>query len=189
MIKPIIKQWDANKHKLEKYFETTKQKDYNSYEKIVVKLFELVIEGFDIPKMTVINHGTYHGTEIFIIPRKVYQPDIEDYLITDNYYGSCSGDDTLLGILDYEEGIPTAEQVQEYMTLALHLTQKMRWLKESRSENKCRRIIDELNEVFSDDELLLYLDYVKKLKSKMIDNEKVTDLDEIKSKLSVLPKE
>lgn len=138
MIEAIVKQWDANKHKLEEYFATTKQEDYSDYESIVVKLFELVIteienewsgtDEFDVSKMTVIDDGDYQGTMIYIIPKDTYQPSVNDYVITDNYYGSCSGCDTLLAISEYEDGLPNKEQVKEYMTIALHLVQKMRWL-------------------------------------------------------------
>lgn len=56
----------------------------------------------------VINDGDWSGTGIFIIPEKdVYQPGIEDYLMTHTYYGSCSGCDTLLNIVDFcEEDYP-----------------------------------------------------------------------------------
>ena len=138
MIEAIVKQWDANKHKLEEYFATTKQEDYSDYKTIVVKLFELVIteienewsgtDKFDISKMTVIDDGDYQGTTIYIIPKDTYQPSISDYVITDNYYGSCSGCDTLLAISEYSDDLPTKEQVKEYMTIALHLVQKLRWL-------------------------------------------------------------
>lgn len=138
MIEAIVKQWDANKHKLEEYFATTKQEDYRDYKTIVVKLFELVIteienewsgtDEFDISKMTVIDDGDYQGTTIYIIPKDTYQPSINDYVITNNYYGSCSGCDTLLAISSYEDDLPNKEQVKEYMTIALHLVQKLRWL-------------------------------------------------------------
>lgn len=138
MIEAIVKQWDANKHKLEEYFATTKQEEYGDYKTIVVKLFELVIteienewsgtDKFDISKMTVIDDGDYQGTKIYIIPKDTYQPNVSDYVITDNYYGSCSGCDTLLAISEYEDDLPNKEQVKEYMTIALHLVQKLRWL-------------------------------------------------------------
>jgi len=48
--------------------------------------------------------------------------------VTDTYYGSCSGCDTLQAISDYDDGRPSELQLKEYMALALHLVQKMRWL-------------------------------------------------------------
>ena len=138
MINAIVKQWDANKDKLKDYFATTKQEEYSDYRDIVVKLFELVIkeikdedgyeEKFDITKMTVIDDGDYQGTTMYIIPKDTYQPTASDYVITDNYYGSCSGCDTLLAISSYDDDLPTKEQVSEYMTIALHLMQSLRWL-------------------------------------------------------------
>ena len=133
MIQEIIKKWDKNKYKLEEYFSTTKQEKYGSYEAIIQQIFELVInsdedsyERFNINKMTVIDDGDYQGTQIFIIPKDTYQPNIDDYLITHTYYGSCSGCDVLEGIRNYSSGLPTEQQVKEYMILALHLVQKMK---------------------------------------------------------------
>jgi hypothetical protein len=133
MIKEVIKQWDENKHKLEEYFRTTKQEEYSgSYKSILQKIIELVVtekddyNKYDATKITVVNDGDYQGTQIFLIPTDTYQPGIEDYLITHTYYGSCSGCDTLKAISSYEDDLPTDEQVKEYMTLALHLVQKMK---------------------------------------------------------------
>ncbi len=134
MIAEIIKQWEENKYKLEEYFKNTSQNEYDSYEAIVKKVFELCIPnasrwgGWCLDKMTVIDDGDYQGTQIFIIPADTYQPSPEDYVMTDTYYGSCSGCDTLQGICDYEYDLPTEEQVSQYMTLALHLVQKVRRL-------------------------------------------------------------
>jgi len=140
MIKEIINKWEENKYKLEEYFKTTNQEDIGDYKDIVIKLFELVFTeleedygtyNFDIKKMTVIDDGDYQGTTIYIIPKDTYEPFINDYLITDNYYGSCSGCDTLKSIRCYEDGLPSKEKVKEYMTVALHLVQKMKWLEDA----------------------------------------------------------
>ena len=78
--------------------------------------------------MTIIDDGHYQGTIIFIIPKNDYQPD--KYVVTNTYYGSCSGCDTLQSICDdYDNNKqPNLQQIKDYMTLALHLLQKMRWL-------------------------------------------------------------
>jgi hypothetical protein len=134
MIKEVVKQWEENKHKLEEYFKTTKQEEYSSYGNIVKKIFELCItkaneyDNWDIENMTRIDNGDYQGTEIFIIPSTTYQPSIEDYITTHTYYGSCSGCDTLQAISSYDDDLPTEEQLKEYLTLALHLVQKMKML-------------------------------------------------------------
>lgn len=134
MLQEIIKQWEENKYKLEEYFKTTKQSEYSDYKEIVKALFNYCIpqadeySGWNIEKMTVIDDGDYQGTQIFLIPKDTYQPSAEDYIVTDTYYGSCSGCDTLQSIVSYDYELPTESQVREYMTLALHLVQKLHWL-------------------------------------------------------------
>ena len=137
MVQEIIKKWDERKNNLESYFRSAKQGDDSlTYTKIVKKMFELVIndednnryKNYNIEKMTIIDDGDYQGTQIFIIPKDTYQPSVSDYLITDTYYGSCSGCDTLQAILDYTDEPYTDEQVKDLMTLALHLVQKLRTL-------------------------------------------------------------
>lgn len=128
MIKEIISQWDENKGALENYFRTTKQDQYSgSYLDIVKKIFELVItdEIYQINNITVVDDGHYQGTQIFLIPKETYQPSVDDYIITHNNYGSCSGCDTLQGICGYSDELPSDEQVRDYMMLSLHLVQRM----------------------------------------------------------------
>lgn len=137
MLPEIIKQWETNKARLEEYFETTEQKEYcNSYLDIVKKIFELVLieKQYELEKITVVDDGNYQGTQIFLIPEDTYQPSVDEYIITHTYYGSCSGCDTLQGINSYEDGLPTDEQVKDYMMLALHLVQKMKKLKDDESD-------------------------------------------------------
>lgn len=134
MIKEFSEKWDKYKGDLEKYFRNTKQTEYNKYGTIVKVLFKIVInrEGkvFDIERMTIIDDGDYQGTKIFIIPLDTYQPTINDYVVTNTYYGSCSGCDTLQAINKYEDELPNERQVKEYMVLALHLLQKCKWIEE-----------------------------------------------------------
>lgn len=75
-----------------------------------------------------IDDGDYQGTEIFILHKNVYQPYIEDYVYTSTYYGSCSGCDTLMGISEYDDGLPSESQVKDYMDLCLHLLQKCHYM-------------------------------------------------------------
>ncbi len=130
MIEAIVLQWERNKHKLESWFRENKHPSYKSYDEILKKIFELVITDrkYDTDRMTVIDNGEYSGDLIFIIPEDTYNPTIEEHLLTWTGYGSCSGCDAILSISQYEEGLPNEEQVQEYMTLALHLIQRMKAL-------------------------------------------------------------
>jgi hypothetical protein len=125
MIKEIVSQWEANKGKIEESFRSAHPESYTD---IVTKLFTLVISGYSIQKMTVIDNGDYQGTQIFIIPVDTYQPGIGEYVMTHTYYGSCSGCDTLEGIRNYDSEKPNETQVKDYMTLALHLVQKLKVL-------------------------------------------------------------
>ena len=139
MEKFIIDRWDKNKKLLEKYFKETPQGNYSSYENIVKAIIDKVINPQEDEEetiltkkfsnnITVIDDGDYQGCQLFIIAQKIYQPSPTDYLITNTYYGSCSGCDTLIGIQNFEEGLPTEEQVSQYMTLSLHLIQKMKFI-------------------------------------------------------------
>ena len=48
MIKEFVERWDKYKGDLEKYFRTTRQEEYSTYEDIVIALFEEVINKEDI---------------------------------------------------------------------------------------------------------------------------------------------
>jgi hypothetical protein len=78
----------------------------------------------DATRIHQIDDGSYQGTLIFVIASVGYQP--WKYWYVKVGYGSCSGCDTLEGIRDYEDGPPTKEQVDAYMTLALHIVQGLK---------------------------------------------------------------
>lgn len=145
MIGKFVKAWDIGKENLRDFFTTHKQKEYDTYEKIVKQLVRIVInpyiretkyedefmEELNLEDMITIDHGDYQGTQIFIFHKDTYQPVVDDYYYTHNYYGSCSGCDTLLSLLEWDdEALPTKSQVDGYMELALHLLQKFKNLKE-----------------------------------------------------------
>ncbi len=129
MRKELTTQWELRKDALRNYFTTTNQDEYNSsYKEILVKIFELVLteQKVQLDSITTIDNGDYQGTLLFTIPFDKYQPSEDEYYFTSVGYGSCSGCDTLQGISDYDGELPTEEQVDDYMTLALHMIQKMK---------------------------------------------------------------
>ena len=139
MIKEFVAAWDSNKTKLEEYLKTHEQSTYSSYKELVKVLFDVVInpyyeenlqelEAWNSDRITIIDDGNYQGTEIFMIPKDTYQPSVNEYVWTYQYYGSCSGCDTLLAISGYEDGLPTEEQVKDYMALELHLLQRCKYM-------------------------------------------------------------
>lgn len=137
MIKEFIEKWDKYKNDLEKFFSTTKQLEYSTYDDIVKALFEHVINKdveygeYDTENILVIDDGNYQGTQIFILHKNMYQPGVEDYVYTNTYYGSCSGCDTLQAIQSWDyEKLPSKEQVKDYMELALHLLQRIKIMSE-----------------------------------------------------------
>lgn len=131
MIPEVIEKWNNNKDKLQKWFEENTYDKYYNYKQIVEVIASIILE-YEEPEVTEVDNGYYQGTSIFILVDKadIYY-SVDDYLITYNYYGSCSGCDTLQGIIayiDYETKIPNEEQVKELMTLALHLIQRIQTL-------------------------------------------------------------
>jgi hypothetical protein len=136
----IVNLWEQNNEILRNYFKTTIQENYQSYKSLVKLITEYILnnheESYDIPKydiehITIIDDGDYQGTQLFLIPEDTYQPSASNYLVTYTYYGSCSGCDTLQGIHGYEDDLPNEEQVNDYMSLCLHLIQRMKSLYEN----------------------------------------------------------
>ena len=144
MVKEFCLAWEKNKGKLEEYFRTTPQSEYDSYELLVRRLFDIVINpsiendyyGFDTKNFLVIDDGDYQGTQIFILHIDTYQPSVEDYVYTNTYYSSCSVCDTLLSINEngYSSELPDEEQVKDYMRLCLHLLQRCNFMIDSEEE-------------------------------------------------------
>ena len=133
MITEFVRAWDARKSHLEKWFKRTNQEKL-SYDVILAAIIDEVINPsttdgnkYDSLKIHIIDDGDYQGCQIFIVPLKCYQPSPYQYITTYQDYGSCSGCDLLEGIRKYDSGTPTEEQVKEYMILALHLLQRLRF--------------------------------------------------------------
>lgn len=130
MNKHIVRKWDKNKKLLKNHF-TEDYKFYRSwnceYKNIVEAVVKYIIndedDSYDYEEMAVIDDGDYQG-RLFIFPRKTYQPSPNDYLVTYEYYGSCSGCDTLQA-LQMESG---EELISGLMDMSLHLIQNMEFI-------------------------------------------------------------
>lgn len=134
MIKEFVNAWNKNKDKLREYFETHEQIEYVDYGKLVNLILDLVVnpeidygEWINVREL---DDGHYQGTLVFIFHRKTYQPSISDYAFTYVDYGSCSGCDTLQRIWSYHHGLPSEQQVKDYMTLCLHIIQRCKLMYE-----------------------------------------------------------
>lgn len=134
MTKDFLEKWEKYKNDLEKYFLNTPQEEYDSYLKITKAIFKNVFNrekiDFDLEEIIELVLGDYQGTLVFLIPTQ--GDDNKNYVITSVGYGSCNVCDTLQSIEELDGGndIPSLRQVKGYMTLSLHIFQKIKWIDE-----------------------------------------------------------
>ena len=126
MIKSFVKAWDKRKDEVRAIFAAKHPSDYSEVVRAVVSILgESMDYGAPDPeRITMIDHGDYQGTLIFVIGASGYQPD--NYWFVKVGYGSCSGCDTLQHICQYSDDPPTNDQIAQYMTLALHIVQGLK---------------------------------------------------------------
>lgn len=126
MIKDIVERFMQAKPKLEKRLKEAHPGTYETLVQMVVEAINpcRLPELPDHDRIVEIDHGDYQGTVVFVIGEAGYQPDT--YWYVQIAYGSCSACDTLQGIQGYDDTPPTNEQVRQYMTLALHIVQRMK---------------------------------------------------------------
>lgn len=127
MIQPFVEAWERNKAGIRKKFEAKHPADYKEIVEIVVRAIGSYDDAFtlDAEKIHEIDDGDCQGTLLYVIPEASYQPS--RYYSVKVDYGSCSQCDTLLeiqnaGDMDYSP----ESQVNDYMTLALHIVQGMK---------------------------------------------------------------
>lgn len=125
MIEKFVRTWEERKHELRKQLSQRHPSNYKELVTSVVRLFDDDEYGCPDPsKIVEVNHGGYQGTLVYLIPEKTYQP--HEYWYVRVYYGSCSGCDTLKAIRSYSDELPAKSQVDQYMTIALHIVQNLR---------------------------------------------------------------
>lgn len=127
MITEFVERFMSNKGELEKHFAAGHP---NGYLDIVRAVVDVVkgdeFDSMDPSRIHVIDDGEYQGRLLFVIAASDCQP--RDYWYVTVAYGSCSGCDTLKAIHDYSSDPPTADQIKDYMTLALHIVQGLKKL-------------------------------------------------------------
>lgn len=129
MIQEFVDRFMANKPAIQAVFQQAHPENYLAVVSTVIQhIVEDDWEGPDATRIHQIDDGDYQGTLLFVIPERGYQPYKYYYVMVD--YGSCSGCDTLKLIRDYSDLPPTKQQVDAYMTLALHIVQKLKVLNE-----------------------------------------------------------
>lgn len=126
MIEKFVDRFMAGKADLTRALS---EKHPEGYKDLVVAVVRVLAgdDGYGEPdpeRVHEINDGDYQGTLVYVIAAQGYQP--YDYWHVRVSYGSCSGCDTLEGIREYGDGPPNEKQVEEYMTLALHIVQGLK---------------------------------------------------------------
>lgn len=127
MIEAAVKAWELNKHKIEDALKLKHPEEYKDLVKLVIQNITDDYEfNPDPERIHEINDGSYSGILLFIIGDKGYSSD--EYWYVSIYYGSCSGCDTLEAIkMEGSWGeAPNEQQIKSYMTLALHIVQKLK---------------------------------------------------------------
>lgn len=128
MIQKFVDRFMAAKDSIRAGFASNRPGDYEEIVKAVVKAITSdEYEDIDPERIHKIDDGHYQGTLLFVIASKNYQPSIYWYVFIG--YGSCSGCDTLESINIGSE-IPTSDELDQYMTLALHIVQKLKEMKD-----------------------------------------------------------
>lgn len=131
MIQKFVDRYTANKDKLEEKLSKQHPDSYADLVREVVHLLHSDDEysSPDPDRIHQIDDGDYQGTLLFIIADSSYQPNT--YWSVKIFYGSCSGCDTLEAIRAYSyDKAPTKEQIKDYMTLCLHIVQKLTFIGE-----------------------------------------------------------
>jgi hypothetical protein len=127
MIPAFVVAWDERKSEIEAKWRKGHPKTYKSLVEAVVSILTETECGYgpDPDCITEIDTGDCQGVLVYVIAGKSYQS--REHWCVRVKYGSCSGCDTLEGIRDCEEGgqQPSEQQVQDYMTLSLHILQSL----------------------------------------------------------------
>lgn len=138
MISEFVERFEAGKPSLDAAFKSKHPEGYIDVVREVIKVVTSDdYNAIDPERIHVIDDGDYQGTLLFVIAAKGYQPD--DYWFVKVGYGSCSGCDTLQAINDgWDDNPPTDDQVSQYMTLALHIVQGLKFMGETVSDERQR---------------------------------------------------
>jgi hypothetical protein len=125
MIQEFVDRFMENKAALRAEFEANEPGDYEEIVKAVVEAISTdEVNSPDPNGVIEIPSNDCQGTNLYIIKNKY---ENEPYWAVMVHYGTCSGCDTLEGIKDnYYDDL--SKRLDGYMTLALHIVQKMKKL-------------------------------------------------------------
>lgn len=130
MIQEFVDRFMENKQALRAIFAARHPEDYKDIVTHTIKAISDDEEtGPDPDNISELSHGSYHGTNLYVMPEKDEFAKVDFWYVRVSY-GSCSGCDTLAGIKsdgDYTD-TPNKKQTNDYMTLALHIVQAIKKL-------------------------------------------------------------
>lgn len=130
MIQKFVDAFMAAKPQMEAELSKAHPEDYTDLVKRVIRVCSTTSEwdfqAPDVNRLTVIDHGDYQGTLLYVVGAGGYQPSTYWTILVS--YGSCSGCDTFEAIKNYtyDGPPPTPQQIGEYWTLMLHMVQNMK---------------------------------------------------------------
>lgn len=131
MIKEFVDRFDNSREKLKEIFKAGVPDSYEDLFKATISAMFEDQDDYDVPdinRITMIDHGDYQGTLLFVVAATGYQPSV--FWTCCVGYGSCSGCDTLQRIeadnYDWEKKGATDDQVSDLMNLALGIVQNMK---------------------------------------------------------------
>lgn len=127
MIKEFVAVWEERKSEIRAKWAQEPPEAYKDIIQSVVEILQANEQygcAPDPARIHEIDDGDYQGTLLYVIGANGYQPS--KYWSVLVSYGSCSGCDTLQDIGGYSSEPPTKQQLDDYMTLALHVVQGLK---------------------------------------------------------------
>jgi len=118
VIQEFVNKFMESKSLLAAEFSANPPTEYKDVVRAVTKVLSDVDYGLDPERIHEIDDGDYQGVLVYVIGEPGYCPSNYWYVRID--YGSCAACDTLLA----------AEGVDDYMTLALHVVQGLKSMRD-----------------------------------------------------------
>lgn len=137
MIPEFVQAFDKQRKMLAKQFREYQPREYIDIVRAVVDAIQQVLvmpeevdtvrQWLTAKRIVEAQTGSYQGDSVYLIPSTLYSECFYVWV----EYGSCSSCDTLQGIHDLGDSTAdpaTDKQVEEYMSLALHVVQSIKRL-------------------------------------------------------------
>lgn len=123
MIQEIVDRFMENKKDIREEI-SKKHPKYIDLVRIVAKYVKgSHRDEIDINSLQELSSGGYSGTNVYVMSSGAYG---STWWYVRVFYGSCSGCDTLKRIRTYDDDPPAENQIDDYMTVALHIAQGFR---------------------------------------------------------------